>query len=127
MTDLGVRCGSVPGADGLLGAITRESAGWSYVGFDVYRLARGASLERTTEQREVCAVLLSGRADVSFGAHEWEGVGSRPSVFDGAPDAVYAPPGGALTVTASTAPSEAPWCWPPAERAAQPAPVPGPA
>ena len=52
----------MPGADGLLVSITRESAGWSYVGFDVYRLARGASLERTTEQREVCAVLPGSRA-----------------------------------------------------------------
>jgi len=124
MSDLVVRRRSVPGADGLLVSITRESAGWSYVGFDVYRLARGASLERTTEQREVCAVLLSGRADVSFGTHEWEGVGSRPSVFGGAPDAVYAPPGGALAVTASSSLCEVALCWAPAERGAEPALMP---
>ena len=71
MTNLVVRRRAVPGADGLLVSITRESAGWSYVGFDVYRLARGANLDRATGQHEVCAVLLSGRADVSFGSNKW--------------------------------------------------------
>jgi 5-deoxy-glucuronate isomerase len=125
MSGLVVRRRSAPGADGLLVSITRESAGWSYVGFDVFRLARGASLERATKQDEVCAVLLSGRADVSFGTHEWAGVGSRPSVFDGAPDAVYAPPGGSLEVTASSELCEVALCWAPAERGAEPALMPG--
>ncbi|TMD92814.1 MAG: 5-deoxy-glucuronate isomerase [Chloroflexi bacterium] len=124
MTNLVVRRRVVPGADGLLVSITRESAGWSYVGFDVYRLARGANLDRATGQHEVCAVLLSGRADVSFGSNKWAGVGSRSSVFDGAPDAVYAPPGGTIAVTAASDLCEVALCWAPAERGAEPALMP---
>jgi 5-deoxy-glucuronate isomerase len=123
MSDLVVRR-SVPGVDGRLVSITKQSAGWSYVGFDVYRLARGASLERATHGQEVCAVLLSGRADVSFGSHEWPDVGSRPSVFDGAPDAVYAPPGGTIGFTASSDVCEVALCWAEAERGAEPALMP---
>ena len=58
--------------DGLLVSVTPQSAGWSYVGFEVYRLLLGSRLERTTEGREVCAVILSGRADISFGAILYE-------------------------------------------------------
>ena len=38
------------------------SAGWTYVGFEVYRLAAGQALARETGEREVCLVLLSGKA-----------------------------------------------------------------
>src|SRR2546428_14153421 len=51
---------------------------------------------------EVCAVILSGRADVSFAGQEWRGVGGRATVFDGAGESVYAPPGGTLRVSGAT-------------------------
>jgi 5-deoxy-glucuronate isomerase len=110
-----------PGADGRLVSVTRESAGWSYVGFDVYRLKKGARVERSTDGQEVCAVLLSGRADVAFGGHRWHNVGSRASVFEGAPDAVYAPPGGTIAVVANSDACEVAVCWAPAIRGAEPA------
>jgi 5-deoxy-glucuronate isomerase len=109
---------SPPGADGRLVSVTRESAGWSFVGFEVYRLKRGARIERATDAQEVCAVLLSGGADIFFGGHQWRDVGSRASVFEGMPDAVYVPPGGTIAVVASSETCEVALCWAPAIRGA---------
>jgi 5-deoxy-glucuronate isomerase len=113
------------GAGGSAVSVTPESAGWRYVGFEVHRLAKGAAIQRATEGREVCAVLLAGTADVGFDDHRWPGVGSRPSVFDGPPDAVYAPPGGLLSVTAASELCEVALCWAPAARGVAPGPLPG--
>jgi 5-deoxy-glucuronate isomerase len=99
-------------------SVTRESAGWSFVGFEVFRLPRGARIERATEGEEVCAVMLSGRADISFGGHQWRDVGSRESVFGGMPDSVYAPPGDTIVVVASTETCEVALCWAPAAHGA---------
>lgn len=111
----------VRGPDGLIVSVTPESAGWSYVGFEVYQLSRGAIIERSTAGREVCVVMLSGRAAMSFGDHEWRSVGSRASVFQGRPDAVYAPCGGAIKITAMTETSEVALCWAPATTGSTPA------
>jgi 5-deoxy-glucuronate isomerase len=108
----------------LIVSVTPESAGWSYVGFEVYRLSRGATIERSTVGREVCAVMLSGRADMSFSDHEWRNVGARESVFGGRPDAVYAPCGGAIAVTAVSEVSEVALCWAPATGGSTPALIP---
>jgi 5-deoxy-glucuronate isomerase len=119
--DLLVPSRPVPGPDGLLVSVTPESASWDYVGFDVYRLARGIAIDRPTDGREACAVILSGRADIACGEHEWPAVGSRLTVFDGPPDAVYAPPGVTLTVRAVSDLCEVAVCWAPAVRGVEPA------
>jgi 5-deoxy-glucuronate isomerase len=113
-----------PGPDGLLVSVTPESAGWSYVGFDVYRLRRGMQVVVDTSAREVCAVMLSGRADISVGDHQWRDVGARESVFQGTPDAVYAPPGGAIKVVAASEVAEVALCWAPASRGSSPELIP---
>jgi 5-deoxy-glucuronate isomerase len=100
--------------DGLLVSVTPESAGWSYVGFEVFRLDLGSTINRSTAGREVCAVMLSGRADMSFADQEWRDVGSRDSVFVGRPDALYAPCGGDITIAAVSEVSEVALCWAPA-------------
>ncbi|TMF69360.1 MAG: hypothetical protein E6I13_08715, partial [Chloroflexi bacterium] len=82
--------------------VTPESAGWSYVGFEVHELRRGDGIRPSTGTREVCVVMLSGQADIAAGSHAWKSVGSRNSVFDGTPDSVYAPPGQELEITASS-------------------------
>jgi 5-deoxy-glucuronate isomerase len=114
-----------PGADGRLVSVTRESAGWKYVGFDVYRLPKGDRIERSTGDQEVCAVMLTGRADIEFGRHQWRDVGSRTNVFEGAPDAVYAPPGGTVAIAASSETCEVALCWAPATRGSEAALIPG--
>ena len=107
--------------DGLVVSVTPRLAGWSYVGFEVYRLLRGSRIERTTEGREVCAVVLSGRADISFDESRWQDVGTRWTVFEGPTDAVYAPPGGAIAITSASEVCEVAMCWAPAMRGAAPA------
>ena len=98
--------------------VTPESAGWSYVGFEVHELRRGDGIRPSTGSREVCAVMLSGQADIAAGSQAWKSVGSRNSVFDGTPDSVYAPPGQELEITASSDSCEVALCWAPARRGA---------
>ena len=109
------------GLEGLLVRVTPEGAGWRFVGFEVHRLTRGQGVTRHTSGREVCLVMLSGKADAQFEGHEWAGIGGRSSVFEGPSDSVYAPPGGELTVTGASATCEFALGWAPAARGAEPA------
>jgi 5-deoxy-glucuronate isomerase len=101
--------------------VTPETAAWRYVGFEVHRLKRGQSLTRSTAGREVCLVMLTGKADVRFDGYEWLGIGCRQSIFDGPSDSVYAPPGGELSVIAAGASCEIALGWAPAKRGSAPA------
>ncbi len=79
-----------PDADGALVRVSPESAGWEYVGFEVYRCE--GTLERSSPDRETCVVVLSGGCDLAAGGETWRGLG-RESVFAGPPVALYVPPG----------------------------------
>jgi 5-deoxy-glucuronate isomerase len=72
--------------------VTPESAGWSYVGFEVIVLGDDEAVERHTGDRELCVVVLSGRCDVRSEYGDWLGLGGRPDPFSGLPDAAYLPP-----------------------------------
>jgi 5-deoxy-glucuronate isomerase len=102
MPDLLVKSKSTPEENGSLVKVTPESAGWDYVGFEVFRLEEGLTAERRTGEEEVCLVLLSGQCNVSIEGEEWRNIGGRESVFDGAPCALYLPPGAAYRVEAVT-------------------------
>jgi 5-deoxy-glucuronate isomerase len=115
-----IHSAAVERPDGMVIAITPELAGWSYVGFEVYRLRRGERIVKSTDGREACVVMMSGQADVFFGVDEWCGVGGRSSVFQGPSDSVYVPPGGDLTVDAASATTEVALCWAPASQGAKP-------
>jgi len=104
--------------------VTPELAGWSYVGFEVYELRRGETIRQTTGSREACVVMLAGQADIGGGPQTWRDVGSRITVFDGLPDAVYMPPGRELEITATSESCEVALCWAPARRGAEPARLP---
>ena len=69
--------------------VTPQSAGWSYVGFEVVRVRD--RLERTEEKRESCIVVLSGTCDLVAGDAGGYAVG-RTDVFSGPPTALYVPP-----------------------------------
>jgi 5-deoxy-glucuronate isomerase len=97
--------------------VTPESAGWSYVGFQVRALPRGAEFEQPFSGHELCVVVLTGTADIN----DWRDVGSRTSVFDGTPDAVYLPPGEGCRIQATSDLCEVALCWAPARRGAEPA------
>src|SRR5260370_35296616 len=63
--------------------ITPESAGWRYVGFEVFDLHPRQKLEREMSDREQCLVLLSGHASVSVDGQNFGVIGRRPSPFGG--------------------------------------------
>jgi 5-deoxy-glucuronate isomerase len=90
-----------PDAEGRVLCITPESAGWKYVGFEVRRLAVGQTVALASADKEICVVVLTGKADVEVGAHQFAGLGGRQSVFEDAPPgAVYAPPGSHIRIQA---------------------------
>ena len=107
-------------ADGCRLRVTPREAGWRYVGFEVYQLAAGAPSSFSTEGRELCCVVLSGRADFTFAGREWPDVGRRSDVFEGPPYAVHLPPDGTLSVAPTTEQAELALCWAPAERGVEP-------
>jgi 5-deoxy-glucuronate isomerase len=81
-----------PDARGLVHRVTPESAGWGHVGFELYRLAPGQTLERETGAQEACLVLVGGRADVTAGEQIWQDIGERAGPFEKKkPYSVYVP------------------------------------
>jgi 5-deoxy-glucuronate isomerase len=98
-----------PNSEGRIQNITPESADWKYVGFDFFKLKAGQSLQRDTGDREVCLVLVSGKASVKTLHESWDNLGERMSVFsektsaEGKPPyAVYLPNDDQFTVEAET-------------------------
>jgi 5-deoxy-glucuronate isomerase len=103
-------------------AVTPESAGWSYVGFEPLRLEGDARVERDTGARECCVVVVSGRVDVRSEHGDWRDLGSRETPFDGAADAAYLPPGTRFTLSGT---GEVGLCFAPADGGAEPRVLPG--
>jgi 5-deoxy-glucuronate isomerase len=102
VSDLVVGINETPDEGGSVVRISPETAGWEYVGFEVLRLAAGRAVRRGTESKEVCLVLLEGFCNISAGDDEWRGIGGRDSVFEGAPYALYLPPGTEYSVEADS-------------------------
>jgi 5-deoxy-glucuronate isomerase len=92
---------SAPGS-GRVAHITPQSAGWTYVGFDLYRLAPGETARAGTGEREVCLVLVTGKAAVSTAAQSFGSLGGRMSPFEGKPWSIYVPQGERWSVRAET-------------------------
>jgi len=82
--------------------ITPQSAGWKHVGFEVHKLAKGESAAAATGEREVCLVLVSGKAKVKAGGQDFGVLGERMTPFEGKPHAVYVPGGSDWRVEATT-------------------------
>ena len=84
--------------EGKVISITPQSAGWKHVGFEVHKLTAGQRLKAGTGEREVCLVLISGKAKINdFGL-----LGERMTPFEGKPHAVYVPGGSEWRVEAAT-------------------------
>jgi 5-deoxy-glucuronate isomerase len=83
--------------------VTPQSAGWTYVGFDVHKLSPGAATEGRDSARECCLVLISGKARISAGGNDFGVIGERMSPFEGKPASVYVPAGADWSVVADTA------------------------
>lgn len=92
-----------PGQDGKILSVTPESANWKYVGFEVYTLKKGETLEKKTDNNEVCLVLLTGKAMVKTNHQSFGSIGERISVFEKIPPySVYVPNEDAYFVEALT-------------------------
>jgi 5-deoxy-glucuronate isomerase len=90
------------GTAGRVQHVTPETAGWTYVGFDLQKLAPGERLAAETHDREVCLVLVSGHAKATAGGHDFGDIGGRMSPFDGEPYAIYVPAGSQWSIEATT-------------------------
>ncbi len=89
--------------DGRILHVTPESAGWAYVGFDVWKLGKGQSAKGDDKERETCLVFISGKGRVTAGGKDLGLIGERMSPFDGKPWSVYVPAGMEWGVIAETA------------------------
>lgn len=77
--------------NGLVHRVTPASASWTYVGFEVHRLADQGEIAQVTGDREICIVLVSGIARIEAGGQELGRIGQRMSPFETAPWSVYIP------------------------------------
>ncbi|QUW21503.1 5-deoxy-glucuronate isomerase [Sporosarcina sp. Marseille-Q4063] len=92
-----------PDQEGKVLSISPQSAGWQYVGFEVYSLKKGETIQKNTEDYEVCLVLLTGRIDIKTNEEEFMNIGNRMSVFEKVPPySVYIPNDDSYLVTALT-------------------------
>ena len=82
------------GTSGKVHDITPQSAGWSYVGFGLYRLAAGETATEVTGDREVILVLVEGKAHLQAAGQDWGVMGDRMDVFERTPPhCLYVPNG----------------------------------
>jgi 5-deoxy-glucuronate isomerase len=126
MTELLVSGASTPGPDGAILSVTPESAGWEHVGFEVLRLAPGATAERACGRRELCVVVIQGVAHIASEHGEWLDLGGRTDPWSGLPDAAYLPPGSHVGIRAAEEGAEVALCWAPSPGGgAQPRVLPG--
>ena len=102
-----------PDASGLVHRVTPESAGWTHVGFELWRLRPGQRVATATGEREACLVIVAGRADIAAGGQSWAGLGERGGPFEGkSPCSIYVPWHQGFAVTAVTD-LELAVCWAP--------------
>ena len=102
MSDLLVRP-QIADSSGRVTHITPVNANWKYVGFDLYHLQPGQTLQRDTGENEQCLVAVSGSMDISTGKQSFDNLGGRQSPFeDKAPGALYLPVHSNYQVTAKS-------------------------
>ena len=84
-------------------SVTPRRAGWDYVGFTVRQIAAAEVWSGRTGPHEMCLVLLSGLASVTWAPEQRKPVrlGPRRDVFTDYPHALYLPPGTAFEVRAA--------------------------
>lgn len=113
------------GTSGRVHHVTPASAGWDYVGFDLYRLAPDQSASGGLPDREVCLVIVSGKGRFAVDGKELGELGGRESPFEGPGHSVYAPASAKWQVTA-TSPLELAVCTAPGKPGSHPVRVIGP-
>ncbi len=91
------------GEEGRVHAITPETAGWHYVGFQLFRLSEGQTTEVNTGDTECIVVLVEGLAEIWVDDQAFGQLGDRLNVFEKSlPHAVYASSGRTVQAVATT-------------------------
>ena len=103
------------GTQGKVHDITAQSAGWSYVGFGLYRLEAGQTASELTGDREVILVLVEGKAHISGAGEDFGEMGDRMSVFEKTPPHCVYLPGGVSWSAVATTPCTLAVCTAPAK------------
>jgi len=106
---------TAPDDRGRVTHVTPQSAGWTYVGFDLHRLGPGQAVEADASDREACLVLVAGRARIEAAGLDFGTLGERSSPFAGKPHSIYVPAGsrwkaiavGEATLAVCSAPGKA--------------------
>ena len=89
--------------EGQIQHITPQSAGWRYIGFDVWMLKKGQTVTLESGDRELCLVLVAGLASVKTQQADFPNLGKRMSPFERTPPwSVYVPPQDRVEVTADS-------------------------
>ncbi|TCP94725.1 5-deoxyglucuronate isomerase [Cricetibacter osteomyelitidis] len=89
-----------PLPNGQVQKVTPQSAGWEYVGFEMYHLQQNQTLTLNTEDTEACLVLVAGRATVETDGNKFEHIGNRNTPFERIPPySVYIPHNKSVTIT----------------------------
>ncbi len=83
--------------------VTPASAGWDFISFQARRLEQGERWSFDTGENELALVNLSGRYSVDSSRGQWQGIGGRAHVFEGAAHALYLPRRTQFTVEAEEA------------------------
>jgi len=91
------------GSSGRVHHVTPESAGWTSVGFDLWKGVPVEMVSGSSTDRETCLVFVSGKGQVLVDGVDLGELGERMSPFEGAAYAVYVPAGVTWQVTATTA------------------------
>ena len=91
------------GSHGKVHHITPQSAGWRYVGFDLYRLRKGESVADGTGSNEAIIVMVEGKAMLKAAGQDWGMLGDRLNVFEKTPPhCLYVPNGKEWEANAAT-------------------------
>ena len=88
--------------EGVYHRIDPKSAGWTYVGFEARKLARGARVSLAGGDMEICIVIFCGKARVTSASFNSGVIGEREDIFSGLPWSVYIPAKAAAEITAET-------------------------
>jgi 5-deoxy-glucuronate isomerase len=92
------------GSKGRVHDISPQSAGWSYVGFQLNRLEPGDTVHHNTGEREAILVLVEGKAQISASGKNYGELGDRLDVFERTPPhCLYVPNDSVWSATATTA------------------------
>ena len=67
--------------EGRIHHVTPKTAGWTYVGFDLWKLKSGQSAMDHLKDRETCLVFVSGKGHVTVDGKDIGLIGERLSPF----------------------------------------------